>query len=69
MVESLDAGGQVATRTIGYVSGTVPPSSRVYFQVVLPAPSPSYRVFVLSWDWIRGPSGGSLEKGSVYATR
>lgn len=69
MVESLDAGGQVVARTIGYVSGTVPPSSRVFFQVVLPAPAPSYRVFVLSWDWIRGPSGGSLEKGGVYAAR
>jgi hypothetical protein len=58
LVESLDVAGQVASTTIGYVSGLVPSGGRVYFEVPLPAPAPAYRVNVLSWDWKFGPSGG-----------
>lgn len=57
MVESLDATGRVTARTIGYVNYPIPPSSRGYFEVFPPDRAPSYRVYVLSWDWRRSPSG------------
>jgi hypothetical protein len=54
LVESLDAAGQVTATTVGYVSGDVPPGSRVYFEVPVERAAPAYRVVVLSWDWRRG---------------
>jgi hypothetical protein len=57
MVESLDAAGRVTARTIGYVNYPIPPSSRGYFEIFPPEKAPSYRVYVLSWDWRRSPSG------------
>jgi hypothetical protein len=57
MVESLDASGRVMAKTIGYVNYTIPPSSRGFFEIFPPGKSSSFRVYVLSWDWRRSPSG------------
>ena len=51
-VERLDAGGQVMATSVGYVFGIVTPSSRVYFEVPGPSAAATYRVSVLSFDWI-----------------
>lgn len=50
LIEALDAGGQVATTTVGYLPGTAPPFDRLYFEVPLKAPAASYRVRVGSWE-------------------
>lgn len=54
LVESLDAAGQVAATTIGYVAGHVLPGARFDFEVRLERPAPAYRVVVLSWEWVLG---------------
>ena len=60
LVESLNASGEVADTTIGYVSGFVLPGTHVYFEVPVPSKAPAYRVAVLSWDWRYAPSGAVL---------
>ena len=50
IIESIDAGGQVAATTIGYLPGTAPPFDRLYFEVPLKAAAASYRVRVGSWE-------------------
>jgi hypothetical protein len=50
-VERLDAGGQVVATSVGYVFGILTPGSRVYFEVPVAAAA-TYRVSVLSFDWI-----------------
>lgn len=57
MVESLDAGGKVTAKTIGYVNYSIPPASRGYFEVFVPEKASRYRVSILSWDFRRTPSG------------
>lgn len=51
LVEGLDASGNVVSSTIGYVSGTVPPFDRAYFEVRVPAGAASYRAKVRWWEW------------------
>ena len=50
LVEGVDAGGQVASSTIAWVLGTVPPDGRTYFEVPAPRGGTTYRVRVLSFD-------------------
>ena len=50
LVEGLDAAGTVATRTTTWVRD-VPPNNRAFFDVAVPN-APSYRVSVLSFDWV-----------------
>lgn len=50
LIESLDAGGQVAATTVGYLPGTAPPFNRLYFEVPVKAAAASYRVRVGSWE-------------------
>lgn len=57
MVESLDASGGVIAKTIGYVNYPIPPSSRGFFEIFPTVKPSSFRVYVLSWDWRRSPSG------------
>ena len=57
MVESLDAAGKVIAKTIGHVNYPILPSSRGYFEVFVPGKAPRYRVSILSWDFLRTPSG------------
>ena len=57
MVESLDAAGKVTAKTIGYVNYPIPPASRGYFEVFVPAKASRYRVSILSWDFLRTQSG------------
>lgn len=51
-IESLDAAGGVTATTIGYVAGLAPPGSHVPFEVRVPAAA-SYRVSILSFDWLQ----------------
>jgi hypothetical protein len=55
-VEQLDGSGNVVGTTDSWVLGGVPPSNRAWFQVRVPQ-APSYRVEVLSFDWL-GRGGG-----------
>ncbi|HEV8643783.1 MAG TPA: hypothetical protein VGV13_22175 [Methylomirabilota bacterium] len=59
-VESLDAAGSVIATTIGRIPDVVMPGTRAYFEVEIPAKAPSYRVSVLSYDWLErgGGTGG-----------
>jgi hypothetical protein len=50
VIESLDASGQVAATTIGYLQGSAPPFGRLYFEVPVKAPASSYRVRIAAWD-------------------
>jgi hypothetical protein len=56
LVEGLDGGGRLVSATIGYVVGTVPAFNRTYFEVRVPGAA-SYRVKVLSFEWIKGGAG------------
>src|SRR5262249_31300143 len=51
LAETLDAGGQVVDRTIGFVPGNVPGSNRSYFSIPLKTAGAAYRVLVTSFDW------------------
>lgn len=58
LVESLDAGGRVVGRTVGYVDGGgVPAKGRTYFEVPVTVRGAAYRVSVGSVDW--SPGGGA----------
>jgi hypothetical protein len=50
LVEGLDAAGAVVTKTMTWVRD-VPPNNRAFFEVAVPN-APSYRVSVLSFDWV-----------------
>ena len=50
LVEGLDASGKVVAKTTTWVRD-VPPNNRAFFDVAVPT-APSYRVSVLSFDWI-----------------
>jgi hypothetical protein len=56
LVEGLDPSGRPVNATIAYVVGTVPALSRTYFVTSVPAAT-SYRVSLLSFDWVKGGSG------------
>ena len=54
-IDQLDAQGRVVGTTETWVLGGVPPSSRAWFKAPVP-PATSYRVEILSFDWVsRGP--------------
>jgi hypothetical protein len=57
LVEGLDGAGRPINTTIGYVVGTVPGFSRTPFEVRVPGAA-SYRVSVLSFEWLKGAGGG-----------
>src|SRR6266540_2301080 len=50
LVEGLDAAGTVVAKTMTWVRD-VPPNNRAFFEVAVPN-APSYRVSVLSFDWV-----------------
>jgi hypothetical protein len=50
LVEGVDASGKVFATTTTWVRD-VPPNNRAYFDVTVPD-APSYRVSVLTFDWI-----------------
>ena len=58
LVEALDATGQVTGSGIGYVYGDVPPRSRAYFEVPVPAQGASYRITIRTVDWRGYGTGG-----------
>jgi hypothetical protein len=51
LVEGVDAAGKVITATTTWVPD-VPPNNRAYFQVAV-ADAPSYRISILSYNWIQ----------------
>jgi len=55
-IERLDASGNVIGTTTTWVLGDVPPNNRAYFTTRV-EPAASYRVRILSFDWI-GRTGG-----------
>ena len=55
-IERLDAGGQVIGQSTTWVLGEVPPGNRAYFTTRV-EPAASYRVRIISFDWI-GRTGG-----------
>ena len=59
LVEGLDEAGRLVNTTVGYVVGTVPGFSRTPFDVRVPGAA-SYRVNVLSFEWLKGGGGGGM---------
>ena len=55
-IERLDAAGQVIGSSSTWVHGGVPAGSRAYFSAPV-EPAASYRVQVLSFDWVDRGSG------------
>jgi hypothetical protein len=56
LIEGQDATGATVNTVVAQIPGTVPGGNRLYFEVRVP-PAPSYRVRVVSWDFVRGGSG------------
>lgn len=56
-IERLDAAGQVIGSTSTWVLGGVPAGNRAYFSAPV-APAASYRIQVVSFDWILRGAGG-----------
>ncbi|HEY3066001.1 MAG TPA: hypothetical protein VGL09_09435 [Methylomirabilota bacterium] len=57
LIEGQDASGATVTTVVAPIVGVVPGNNRLYFEVRVPA-ADTYRVRVLSWDFIRG--GGAM---------
>ena len=55
-IENLDAAGNVVGQTTTWVLGNVPPGDRSYFRARVPQAA-SYRVTVLSFNWLGKISG------------
>jgi hypothetical protein len=55
-IDRLDASGNVIGTSTTWVLGEVPPTNRAYFTTRV-EPAASYRVRILSFDWI-GRTGG-----------
>ena len=56
-IQQLDAAGNVVGTTTTWVLGTVPADNRTWFETTVPAAA-SYRVEILSFDWV-GRGGGA----------
>jgi hypothetical protein len=56
-IDQLDASGKVVGTTTNWVGGTVPANNRSWFQAPVP-PAASYRVEILSFDWLGRGGGG-----------
>jgi hypothetical protein len=57
LVQGLDAAGRPVNSTVGYLPGTVPAFNRTYFEMRVPDAT-SYRVSVLSFEWLKGGGAG-----------
>ena len=55
-IEQLDAAGNVVGQTTTWVLGNLPPGNRAYFEARVPQAT-SYRVAVLSFNWLGKISG------------
>lgn len=56
LVEALDPSGNVVKQTVQWVGHSIPPGSRVYFEVPAPQAAPAYRVSVFAFDWLQTAS-------------
>jgi len=54
LVETLDAQGQVTAQRMGFIPGFVGGFDNVYFEELIRAPGPAYRVSIASWDKCAG---------------
>jgi hypothetical protein len=61
-IEQLDAAGGVVGRTTAWVFGNLPPGHRAYFRTRVPQ-AVSYRVTVLTFNWLGKISGNSEDGG------
>lgn len=66
LVESLDASGQVAGRTLVHVDEIIPPFSRSYFDARVGTAGASYRVSVYYFEWFKGGGGSRLPAGRLF---
>ncbi len=57
-VDGLDANGTVVSSTTSRVVGMVPRFGRSYFEIRVAPGAATYRMTVLSFDWINGGGGG-----------
>lgn len=57
-IERLDAAGRVIGSSTMWVLGDVPAGNRAYFTAPVP-PAASYRVQILSFDWVGRGGGGN----------
>jgi hypothetical protein len=53
LVDGLDASGRVTSQSVAWLGSSVPPGSRVYFEVPAPQPAATYRVSVFAFDWLQ----------------
>jgi hypothetical protein len=53
----IEPAGQPGASTWSFVSGTIPPGDRGYFEARLPSGGGPYRVSVESFDWARCGDG------------
>jgi nitroreductase len=58
VIERLDAAGAVVGASTVWVPGEVPMDNRAYFHASVPEAAATYRVRILSLDWIIDPGGG-----------
>ncbi|MCI0546080.1 MAG: hypothetical protein L0027_02210 [Candidatus Rokubacteria bacterium] len=54
LVDSLDSSGQVVAQRVVWLQGTVPGSSRIYFEVPVPLPAAAYRVRIYASEFFQG---------------
>ena len=52
LIEGLDASGQTVGKGLAWVNGDVTAGGRRYFEAVAPTPGTTFRVTVLSYDWV-----------------
>ena len=62
LVEGVDASGKVVAATRTWVPD-VPPNNRAYFQVAVPD-APSYRITIVSYNWIQEIASSSDRWGA-----
>ena len=56
LVDGLDDNGRVVSQRVSWLGSTVPPGSRVYFEVPAPQAATRYRVSVFAFDWVQSAS-------------
>jgi hypothetical protein len=56
LVDGLDSSGHIVSQRVSWLGQSIPPGSRVYFDVPAPQPAVNYRVSVFAFDWLQTAS-------------
>jgi hypothetical protein len=56
LVDGLDDNGRVVSQRVSWLGSSVPPGSRVYFEVPAPEAAARYGVSVFAFDWLQTAS-------------